>query len=84
MIAFSSMGLYDTPDVTSKSKKDSNDRESIQSSTTPVPGYRNEKKQNHNKHHKQEPRVSHFPSGDHMAASTRRKSMKNTRNKQHK
>ena len=39
-----------------QSKKDSKDQELIQSSTTPVPGYQMGKKQNDNKHHKQEPR----------------------------
>ena len=38
-----------------QSKKDSKDQESIQSSTTSVPGYKMGKLQNHNKHHKQEP-----------------------------
>ena len=42
-------------------KKDSKDQGSIQSSTTPVPGYQMEKLQNHNKHHKQEPRGQPFP-----------------------
>ena len=32
-------------------------------------------------HHKQEPRVQYFPSGDHKAAMNRRKSMTNTRQK---
>ena len=44
-----------------QSRKDSKDQESIQSSITPVPGYQMGKYQNHNKHHKQEPRSQHFP-----------------------
>ena len=44
-----------------KSKKDNKDQESIQSSTTRVPGYQKGKQQNHNKNHKQEPRGQPFP-----------------------
>ena len=43
------------------SKKDGKDKESIQSSTTPVPGNHMEKYQNHNKHHKQEQRGQPLP-----------------------
>ena len=42
-------------------KKDSKDQDSIQTSTTPFPGYQMGKQQNHNKHHKQEPRGQPFP-----------------------
>ena len=48
--------------VITESKKDSKDQESIQSSTTSVPGYQMGKKQNQNKHHKQQPRGQSFPS----------------------
>ena len=44
--------------------KGSKDQESIQSSTTPVPGYQMGKKQNRNKHNKQEQDVSPFPAAD--------------------
>ena len=40
----------------SKSKKGGKDQESIQSSTTPDPGYHMRKRQNPIKHHKQQPR----------------------------
>ena len=36
------------------------------------------------KHHKQEPRGSPFPAGDHKAAMNKRESMTKTRHKQHK
>ena len=39
-----------------KSKKESKNQESIQSSTTPFPGYQMGKYQNRNKNHTQEPR----------------------------
>ena len=45
-----------------KSKKGGKDQESIQSSTTPYPGYHMGKCQNKIKHHKQEPRGQPFPS----------------------
>ena len=44
-----------------ESKKDSKDQELMQSSTTPVPGYQMGKWQNHNKHHKLEPRGQPLP-----------------------
>ena len=46
---------------TNLSMKDSKAQESIQSSTTPVPGYQMVKLQYLNKHHKQEPRGQPFP-----------------------
>ena len=51
-----------------QSKKDSKDQESIQSSTTPVPGYqwKSNKITINNTNASQE--VSHFPLGDHKAA----------------
>ena len=61
-----------------KRKKDSKDQESIQSSTTPVPGYQMGKLQNHNRQHKKSQEVSPFPSGDHKVAMNRRESLTNT------
>ena len=43
-------------------KKDGKDQETIQSSTTPDPGYHMGRKQKYNKHHQQEPRGQPFPS----------------------
>ena len=54
------------------------------SSTTPDPGCHMGKWQNKLKHHKQKPKVSPFPAGDHKAAMNRRESMTNTRHKLHK
>ena len=62
-----------------KSKKDSKGQKTIQSSTTPVPGYKMEKYQNNNKHHKQEPGGQPFPSDNSKAAMSRRESMKRSR-----
>ena len=60
-------------------KKGDTDRESIQSTTKPDPGYHMGKWQKH----KQEPRGQPFPAGDHKAAMNRRESMTNTRHEQH-
>ena len=45
-----------------KSKKEDKDQESIQSSTTPDPGYQWESDKFKIRHHKQEPRGQPFPS----------------------
>ena len=45
-----------------KSKKDGKDQESIQSSTTPDPGYQWESDNVTIRHHKREPRGQPFPS----------------------
>ena len=61
------------------SKKDSKDQESIQSSTTPVPGYTNGKVTKSQKNiTSKNQELSPFPSGDHKAAMSRRESMTNT------
>ena len=73
------------PKIYTKSKKDSEDQQSIQSSATPVPGYQMGKKQNitiNITNKSQE--VSPFPSGDHKIAMKRRDNMTNTRHKKHK
>ena len=44
------------------STKDGRYQETIQSSTTPDPGYHMGKKQKYSKHHQQEPRGHPFPS----------------------
>ena len=48
------------------------DQESIQSRTTPDPGYQWESDKLKVRHHKQEPRASPFPAGDHKAHINRR------------
>ena len=62
-----------------ESKKGGKVKESIQSSTTPNPGYQKGKYQKYSKYHQQE--VSPFPAGDHKAAMNRCESMRNTRHK---
>ena len=44
------------------SKKEGKDKESIQSSSTPDPGYQLESDNVTIRHHKREPRGQHFPS----------------------
>ena len=61
-----------------KSKKDSKDQESIQSSTTPVPGYQMGKLHITLNITNKSQDISPFPSVDHKAAMNRRKSMANT------
>ena len=63
--------------IPNRCKKCDKDQESIQSGTTPDPGYH----KHTIKHHKQGPRGSPFPAGDHKAAMNRHESMKNTRHK---
>ena len=48
--------------ISYESKKGSKDKESIQASATPDPGYHMGKWQKHNKNHKQESRAQPFPS----------------------
>ena len=45
-----------------QSKKEDKDQESIQSSTTPDPGYQRERNNFTIRHHKREPRGQPFPS----------------------
>ena len=56
-------------------------KESIQSRTTPDPGYHIRKDKNIIKHHNQEPEGQFFSAGYHKAAMNRRESMTNTRHK---
>ena len=49
-------------DTTQQSKKESKDQESIQSSTTPDPGYQWESNNFTLRHHKREPGGQPFPS----------------------
>ena len=55
-----------------KSNKDGKDQESLQSSTTPDPGYQWENDNVTTRHHKREQEVSPFPAGDHKALTNRR------------
>ena len=55
-----------------KSKYGSKDQESIQSSTTPDPGYQWESDKVTVRHHKREPRGQPFPASDHKAYINRR------------
>ena len=55
-----------------KSKKESKDQESIQSSTTADPRYQWESDNFTTRYHKLEPRVSPFLGGDHKASIDRR------------
>ena len=61
-----------------QSRKGGKDQESIQSSTTPDPGYHMEKWQKHNQSSQTSQEASPFPAGDHKAAMNRRESMTNT------
>ena len=54
-----------------ESKKDSEDQESIQSSTTPVPGPKWERNKITINITNKSQEVSHFPSGDHKAADAK-------------
>ena len=58
--------------LTHKSKKEGKDQESIQSSITPDPGYQWESDNFTIRHHKREPRVQTFLTGDHKALINRR------------
>ena len=69
--------LYNVAPIVSK--KDDKDQETIQSSTTPHPGYHMGKYQKYNKHYQQE--SSPFTESDHKAAMNRRESMRNTKHK---
>ena len=53
-------------------KKDSKDQESIQSSTTPDPGYQWESDNVTIRHQKESQEVSPLPAGDHKASTNRR------------
>ena len=55
-----------------KSKEDGKDQESIQSSTTPDPGYQWENDNVTIRRHKREPRGQPFPASDHKASTNRR------------
>ena len=55
-----------------QSKKDGKDEESIQSSTTPDPGYQWESDNVTIRHHKESQEVSPFPAGEHKAITNRR------------
>ena len=55
-----------------KSKKADKDKESIQSSTKPDPGYQWESNKLTIRHHKKSQEVSPFPAGDHKATINRR------------
>ena len=54
-----------------QSKKEGKDQESIQSSTTPDPGYPWESNKLTIRHHKESQEVSPFPAGDHKATINR-------------
>ena len=69
---------------THESKKEGKDQESIQSSTTPDPGYQWESDNFTIRHHKREPRSqTFFPVGDHKASINRR-TRKHNKNKTEK
>ena len=55
-----------------KSKKEGKDQESIQSSTTPDPGYQRESDNVTIRHHRRESRGHSFPAGYHKASTNRR------------
>ena len=59
------------------SKKETKDQESIQSSTTPDPGYQWKSDNFTIRHHKREPRGQPFPAGDHKASINRRARKRN-------
>ena len=54
--------MCDKKRIMYKSKKDGKDQETIQSSTTPDPGYHMGKLKKYNKHHQQEPKGQPVPS----------------------
>ena len=62
-------------------KKGSKDQESIQSSSTPDPGYHMEVTKTQLNITNKSQEVSPFPAGDQKAAMNRRESMINTRHK---
>ena len=62
-------------------KKDGKYQETIQSSTTPDPGYQLESNKNTINITNKSQEVSLFPAGQHKAAMNRRESMTNTRHK---
>ena len=65
-----------------QSKKESKDKESIQSSTTPGTGHHLEIRKNTIQYQLQaSQKVSPLPTGDHMAAINRQKSMTDTKHK---
>ena len=64
-----------------KSKKRGKDQESIQSSTTPYPGYHMESVKTKLNITNKSQEVSHFPAGDLKAAMNGHESMTNTRHK---
>ena len=66
------------------SMKDGKDQETIQSSTTPDPGYHMGSNKNTINIISKSQLVSPFQAGDHKAAMNRRESMRNTRHKKHK
>ena len=64
------------------SKKEGKYQESIQSSTTPDPGYQWESDNVTIRHHKREPRGQPLPAGDHKASTNgRARKYKKTRQK---
>ena len=63
-----------------QSKKEGKDLESIQSCTTPDPGYQWESDNYTIRHHKREQEVNSFPAGD-QKASTNRRARKHNKNK---
>ena len=76
--------LMDYTTYSCESKKDSEDQELIQASTTPVPGPKWESNKTTINITNKSQKVSPFTSGDHKAAMNRRKSMTNTRHNLHK
>ena len=60
------------PKTVSESKKKDKDQESIQSSTTPDPGYQWESDNFTIRHNKRKPRGQPIPAGDHKASINRR------------
>ena len=73
--------LQGTDKTAKQRKKGGKDQESLQSSTTPDPGYRMESEKTNFNITINSQEVSSFPEGDHKAAMNRRESMKNTRHK---
>ena len=61
-----------TRDTRVKSKKEGKDQGSIQSSTTPDPGYQWESNKLTFRHHTREPRGQPLSAGDHKASMNRR------------
>ena len=70
--------------ISLESKKNGKDLETIQSSTTPDPGYSMGNYQKYNKHHQQEPRGQPFPSRWPQGSSEQTRKHENNKTQKHK